>query len=117
MNRQKILKVLAVFVGIILVLFYSINLFFRITDKKDAIKTTNDEIVKLKKAIKIEKEIQKEIKQKGDLESIYFIREENYFEKYIRELFDKYKIKMKVYHSRINEKAQIRLIILQKSIK
>jgi|GEM_PF-7040155 len=103
MNRQKVLKILVVFIIILLAFIYILNIFFRITDKNDVIKSAGNEIENLKKSIKVEKKIQKEIKQKGDLESIYFIREENYFEKYIRDLFDKYNVNMKVYHSKINE--------------
>ena len=106
MNKNKLIKILVITVVILLVLIYFINLIFRVVKKRDIIRDSKQKIEKLKKNIRTEKKNQSLLEKtnKNFLETAYFDKQENYFENYIRQLFNKYQIKIIIYQSKMDEK-------------
>lgn len=106
MNKSKLVKTLFIVVAIIVILIYFINLILRITGKMSIIKTSEQKIEKLKKDIRTEKKNQSMLEKtnKNFLETAYFKKNEDYFENYIRHLFNKYNIKIIIYQSKMDEK-------------
>ena len=106
MNKSKLIKILVITVVILLILTYFINLIFRVVKKRDIIKDSKQKIEKLKKNIRTEKKNQSLLEKtnKNFLETAYFDKQENYFENYIRQLFNKYRIKIIIYQSKMDEK-------------
>ncbi len=106
MNKTKLIKTLIIVVAVIIILIYFINLILRISEKKKLTKETEQKIEKLTKDIRTERKNQSKLEKtnKNFLETAYFDKKENYFENYIRNLFNKYRIKITIYQSKMNEK-------------
>lgn len=106
MNKNRIIKTAALVVAIIIILIYFINLISRVSNKKSLIRQTEQKAAELKKEIRLERKNQSILEKtnKNFLETAYFDKRENYFENYIRGLFNKYNIKIIIYQSKMNEK-------------
>lgn len=106
MNKNKIITISIISIISIIFIVYFINSAYRISNKKNQIEKTESKVVKLKRFIRRERKNKKNIEKinEGFLENAYFNKEGKYFENYIRNLFDKYKIKISIYQSKMTEK-------------
>lgn len=107
MNKNEIIR-LGIILGIaaIIITYFSI-LFVNINKGNAAINEIQGEISSLRKKIKKERKNQIVIKKtdKDFVTNAYFGKDTDYFENYIRDIFSKYRIKIKVYQSMMTEKT------------
>jgi hypothetical protein len=111
---KKIFKKGIIISAIVVFLVYFIFLIYSINKKQNEIRETENKIEMLLKNINQEIKTQQKIENssKDFLKTAYFDKKEKFFENYIRNIFYKYKIKIDIYQSKLDEKeyAEIDLV-------
>ena len=106
MNKKNTYKKLIIIITSIVLIIYFICLIVGVSKKSDQITKLEAKVLKLKRNIRKERKNKKIIEKLSDdfLENAYFDRKEKYFENYIRGLFNKYRIKLNIYQSKMDKK-------------
>lgn len=101
---KKKLIIISIVIGMIIL--YLISVIIRLSYFSGKVDSTYIEIQNIQKKVKKEVKAKKLIENLDEnaLRNSYFYKHEKYFERYVREIFSKYKIKLSIYQSKISEK-------------
>ncbi len=117
MNKKKLVKLIVLSAIIILISGYALGLALRYQALMNSINEKQAKIKSLTMSIKKERKNKYNISLAGAnfLKNAYFDRKKEYFEDYIRTIFDKYRVTVKIYRSKMDEKDYAEIYLNFKS--